>query len=416
MPIHADAVISVTPDLSQGCRLSWAAAVVPRCGGSGSRSGGPGSACATTWRARPGPAWSRWPATWSACTRPTRRRSTWPPGPGRSPGGRGRGAGPVRGPGAGPDPRHAPDDVRRAGRARGRVVQAACTDAIATQQRRLLVDLVGRAGLADDPPGWIEEVEKAPSGRWRPAAGRPPPSWPRTTPASPSRSCSPRASRTRAARAWSPASCCCWPPRAGSSAAALAGPGSAASTAGRWLTTGCPTASHPGHSRRPRPSWSGAGCGVRPGHDRRREVVDRLDPWARAPGRGRDRRGRGRPGRHGRGAPWRTTSTRSAPRSRGRHCCRSSTRPRWAGRTASWYLGAHGRALFDPTATPGRPCGADGRIVGGWAQRATGEVVLRFLEDVGDGARTRREAGRPAQEWLARPGSPPGSARRWSGS
>ena len=40
------------------------------------------------------------------------------------------------------------------------VVQAACTDAIATQQRRLLVDLVGRAGLADDPPGWIEEVEK----------------------------------------------------------------------------------------------------------------------------------------------------------------------------------------------------------------------------------------------------------------
>ena len=40
------------------------------------------------------------------------------------------------------------------------VVQAACTDAIAIQQRRLLVDLIGRAGLADDPPGWIEEVEK----------------------------------------------------------------------------------------------------------------------------------------------------------------------------------------------------------------------------------------------------------------
>ncbi|MFL6295905.1 MAG: DNA glycosylase AlkZ-like family protein, partial [Actinomycetes bacterium] len=41
------------------------------------------------------------------------------------------------------------------------VVQAACTDAIAVQQRRLLVDLVGRAGLADDPPAWIEEVEAA---------------------------------------------------------------------------------------------------------------------------------------------------------------------------------------------------------------------------------------------------------------
>ena len=40
------------------------------------------------------------------------------------------------------------------------VVQAASTDAIATPQRRLLVDIIGRAGLADDPPGWIEEVEK----------------------------------------------------------------------------------------------------------------------------------------------------------------------------------------------------------------------------------------------------------------
>ncbi|HEX3211754.1 MAG TPA: crosslink repair DNA glycosylase YcaQ family protein, partial [Actinomycetota bacterium] len=41
------------------------------------------------------------------------------------------------------------------------VVQAACTDAIAVQQRRLLVDMIGRAGLADDPPGWVEDVEKA---------------------------------------------------------------------------------------------------------------------------------------------------------------------------------------------------------------------------------------------------------------
>src|SRR5215211_667988 len=41
------------------------------------------------------------------------------------------------------------------------VVQAACTDAIAVQQRRLLVDMVGKAGLADNPPAWIEEVEEA---------------------------------------------------------------------------------------------------------------------------------------------------------------------------------------------------------------------------------------------------------------
>src|SRR5918995_2209131 len=41
------------------------------------------------------------------------------------------------------------------------VVQGACTDAIAVQQRRLLADLIGRAGMADDPAGWIEDVEKA---------------------------------------------------------------------------------------------------------------------------------------------------------------------------------------------------------------------------------------------------------------
>src|SRR5215218_2240244 len=38
------------------------------------------------------------------------------------------------------------------------VVQAACTDAIAVQQRRLLHDMVGRAGMADDPAGWVEEL------------------------------------------------------------------------------------------------------------------------------------------------------------------------------------------------------------------------------------------------------------------
>src|SRR5215217_506058 len=38
------------------------------------------------------------------------------------------------------------------------VVQAACTDAIAVQQRRLLLDLLGRAGLADDPAGFVEEL------------------------------------------------------------------------------------------------------------------------------------------------------------------------------------------------------------------------------------------------------------------
>ena len=62
-----------------------------------------------------------------------------------------------------------------------------------------------------------------------------------------------------------------------------------------------------------------------------------------------------------------------------------------------WFLGAHGRALFDTNGNAGPTVWWDGRIVGGWAQRKTGEVVLRFLEDAGaDGGRRRRGAGRPA--------------------
>ena len=76
------------------------------------------------------------------------------------------------------------------------VVQAACTDAIAVQQRRLLETMVGGAGLADDPAGWVEEVEKAAVTALEAQAGRPPPRSPPTTPVWPSRSWS-RRSRTR---------------------------------------------------------------------------------------------------------------------------------------------------------------------------------------------------------------------------
>ncbi|MDN3352172.1 winged helix DNA-binding domain-containing protein [Actinomadura sp. DC4] len=53
----------------------------------------------------------------------------------------------------------------------------------------------------------------------------------------------------------------------------------------------------------------------------------------------------------------------------------------WAGR--GWYLGEHGPALFDRSGNAGPTVWADGRIVGGWAQREDGEVVHRLLEDVG---------------------------------
>jgi hypothetical protein len=48
-----------------------------------------------------------------------------------------------------------------------------------------------------------------------------------------------------------------------------------------------------------------------------------------------------------------------------------------------WYLGAHREALFDRTGNIGPTVWWEGRIVGGWAQRADGEVVVRLLEDPG---------------------------------
>jgi hypothetical protein len=48
-----------------------------------------------------------------------------------------------------------------------------------------------------------------------------------------------------------------------------------------------------------------------------------------------------------------------------------------------WYLGAHREALFDRTGNIGPTVWWDGRIAGGWAQRADGEIAVRMLEDAG---------------------------------
>jgi hypothetical protein len=48
-----------------------------------------------------------------------------------------------------------------------------------------------------------------------------------------------------------------------------------------------------------------------------------------------------------------------------------------------WFLGEHGPRLFDRTGNIGPTVWWDGRIVGGWAHRADGEIAWRFLEDVG---------------------------------
>jgi hypothetical protein len=53
----------------------------------------------------------------------------------------------------------------------------------------------------------------------------------------------------------------------------------------------------------------------------------------------------------------------------------------WRGR--AWYVGGHTQALFDRSGNIGPTVWWDGRIVGGWAQRADGEIAVRLLEDTG---------------------------------
>ncbi|TMB94482.1 MAG: winged helix DNA-binding domain-containing protein [Chloroflexi bacterium] len=62
----------------------------------------------------------------------------------------------------------------------------------------------------------------------------------------------------------------------------------------------------------------------------------------------------------------------------------------WAGR--DWYLGEHRAALFDRSGNAGPTVWWDGRVVGGWAQRRNGEILIRLLEDVGRDARSAIES------------------------
>lgn len=71
----------------------------------------------------------------------------------------------------------------------------------------------------------------------------------------------------------------------------------------------------------------------------------------------------------------------------------------WAAR--DWYVGGHREALFDRSGNIGPTVWSDGRVVGAWAQRASGEVVTRLFEDVGSdkAAAVEREAA-GLTEWL----------------
>lgn len=85
----------------------------------------------------------------------------------------------------------------------------------------------------------------------------------------------------------------------------------------------------------------------------------------------------------------------------GWRCYPASTPPPWAGNSAGWYLGDHGRALFDSNGNAGPTVWVDGRVVGGWAQRRNGEVVHRLLEDVGREAEAAVDgAAEDLQRWF----------------
>ena len=71
----------------------------------------------------------------------------------------------------------------------------------------------------------------------------------------------------------------------------------------------------------------------------------------------------------------------------------------WAGR--DWFLGGHGKALFDTNGNAGPTIWIDGRVVGGWAQRKSGEIAVKLLEDAGSEGVARVEAEAEAVgRWL----------------
>ena len=272
------------------------------------------------------------------------------------------------------------------------VVQAACADAIATQQRRLLVDLIGRAGLADDPPGWIEDVEKVAvnalearggataaelakddprlaqqivfaegkpyegrqsvvsrillllAAEGRIVRGRPRGSWVSGQ------------YRWSVVDAWLPGGVPAWSLQEAQAELVrrwLRGFGPATIADVKWWT-GLPM----GQVRRA-VAETGA---VEVDLDGTPGLVlpDDLDPVP-AP------------------EPWVALLPALDPTTMG-----------WAGR--DFYLDPHRPALFDRNGNAGPTIWLNGHVVGGWAQRGTGEVVLRLLEDVGTDATEAIEA------------------------
>jgi DNA glycosylase AlkZ-like len=66
-----------------------------------------------------------------------------------------------------------------------------------------------------------------------------------------------------------------------------------------------------------------------------------------------------------------------------------------------WYLGPYKEQLFDTSGNAGPSVWWEGRIVGGWRQSDSGEVVLQVLEDVGaEGQRAVEDEAKRLTDWL----------------
>ena len=67
----------------------------------------------------------------------------------------------------------------------------------------------------------------------------------------------------------------------------------------------------------------------------------------------------------------------------------------------SWYLGDYSDQLFDRNGNARPTVWVDGRIVGGWAQRESGEVVFELFEDVGSAAkRAIEKKAHQTSQWI----------------
>jgi Winged helix DNA-binding domain len=66
-----------------------------------------------------------------------------------------------------------------------------------------------------------------------------------------------------------------------------------------------------------------------------------------------------------------------------------------------WYLGPHKEQIFDTSGNAGPTVWWEGRIVGGWRQADSGEVVLQLLEDIGaEGTRVVEDEAARLTDWL----------------